>query len=122
VARKEFGTLDEAAAALASCNLANLKPTKRFNSSGSPTEVLFRWEDKEIGAFIRLRAESGEVKFTPSPEMRDYLPSVDKRINVLTLDMDYYTVAAVRREQWNCTEWLQTKIRMIKKEADAILG
>ena len=44
ILRKEYKTVDEPKAALASMMLPNLKPMKRFNSSDSPTEVLFRWE------------------------------------------------------------------------------
>ena len=71
IARKEFKTLDEAKAALAALTLANLKPTRRFNSSESPIEVMFRWEDAEIGAFVRLRAESVDIKFDLDPRLCD---------------------------------------------------
>jgi uncharacterized protein (TIGR04255 family) len=122
ILRKEYKTVDEAKAALASMMLANLKPTKRFNSSDSPTEVLFRWEDSQIGAFVRLKAETVEIKATVPPELLDALPKIDKKINGLTLDIDYYTVAPVDREQWNPQEWLPQKLRIIHKEVDGILG
>jgi uncharacterized protein (TIGR04255 family) len=122
IARKEFKTLDESKAAVASLMLVNLKPTKRFNSSDSPTELLYRWEDSQIGATFRLRAEQLEVKFTVPPELREHVSdNVDKKINVLTLDVDYYTTASVEREQWNALEWLPQRWRIIRKEADAIL-
>jgi uncharacterized protein (TIGR04255 family) len=122
IARKEFKTLDESKAALASMTLANLKPTKRFNSSESPTEIAFRWEDGQIGAYFRLRAETTEIKFPSAPELQDYVPKVDKKLYGLTLDIDYYTAAPVEREQWNALEWLQQKIRIVRKEADGILN
>jgi uncharacterized protein (TIGR04255 family) len=121
IARKEFKTLNESKAALASMALANLKPTKRFNSSESPIEVLFRWEDAEIGAFSRLRAETLDIKFASTPELLDHVPKIDKTMHVLTLDIDYYTVAPVERDQWNALEWLPQKLRIIKKEADSII-
>jgi uncharacterized protein (TIGR04255 family) len=121
IARKEFKTLDESKAALASMALVNLKPTKRFNSSDSPTEMFFRWEDAQIGAYVRLRAETTEIKFPSTPELQDYVPKVDKKLHGLTLDIDYYTVAPVEREQWNSLEWLQQKLRIVRKEADGIL-
>lgn len=121
IARKEFKALDESKAALASIALVNLKPTKRFNSSDNPTEILFRWEDAQIGAFIRLRAETVDIRFSSTPELQDYVPKVDKKLHGLTLDIDYYTVAPVEREQWNCLEWLQQKLRIVRKEADGIL-
>jgi len=121
VARREFKTLDESKAALASMVLANLKPTKRFNSSESPTEVVFRWQDAEIGAFVRLQAETTEIKFGATPELLEHVPKIDKKIHALTLDVDYYTVAPVERDQWNAIEWLQQKLRIIRKEADGIV-
>jgi uncharacterized protein (TIGR04255 family) len=121
IARKEFKTLDESKAALASMALVNLKPTKRFNSSESPTEILFRWEDAQIGAFIRLRAETVDIKFSSTPELQDHVPKVDKKLHGLTLDIDYYTIAPVEHEQWNCLEWLNQKLRIVRKEADGIL-
>lgn len=122
VARKEFKTLDESKEALASMTLANLKPTKRFNSSESPTEVMFRWEDTQIGAFVRLRAETTDIKLSSPPEFQDYIPKVEKKIHGLTLDIDYYTTAPVEREQLNYLEWVQQKLRIVRKEADSILG
>lgn len=121
IARKEFRTLDESKAALATMALVNLKPTKRFNSSDSPTEMFFRWEDAQIGAYVRLRAETTEIKFPSTPELQDYVPKVDKKLHGVTLDIDYYTVAPVEREQWNSLEWLQQKLRIVRKEADGIL-
>jgi len=122
ILRKEFKSLDDSKAALASLMLPNLEPTKRFNSSDSPTEILFRWEDSQIGAFVRLKAETIEIKAMPPPELIDSLPKFEKEINGLTLDIDYYTVAPVDREQWDALEWLPQKLRIIRKEVDGILG
>lgn len=121
ILRKEFKAEDEAKAALAAMMLANLKPTKRFNSSESPTEVLFRWEDTQIGAFVRLKAETTNIKLAVPDELRDIVPQVDKKINGLTLDVDYYTIAPVDREQWNAQEWLPQKLRIIRREVDGII-
>jgi uncharacterized protein (TIGR04255 family) len=121
IARKEFKTDDEAKAALASLTLANLKPAKRFNSSDSPIEVSFRWEDKAIGTLFRLKAETTFVKMTVPPELRAAVPKVDRKIVGLTLDIDYYTAAPVEREQWEPDEWLRQRLRIVKKEAEGIL-
>jgi len=121
ILRKEFKTADESKATLASMMLANLKPTKRFNSSESPTEVLFRWEDAQIGALVRLKAETLDIKLAVPHELQEIVPKVDKKVPGLTLDIDYYTVAPVEREQWNSQEWLQQKFRVIRKEVDGIL-
>jgi uncharacterized protein (TIGR04255 family) len=120
IARKEFKTDDEAKAALASLMLANLRPAKRFNSSDSPIEIFFRWEDKEIGTLFRLRAETTNVKVIVPPELRAAVPTVDKKIVGITLDIDYYTVAPVEKEQWEPEEWVRQKLRIVKKEAEGI--
>lgn len=121
LARREYKTLDEAKVALASLGLLNLTPLSRFKSSDSPIEILLRWEDNEIGAFIRLKAETVNIKLTTSPELRTTVPNVDKNIVGLTLDIDYYTVAPVLLEQWEPLEWLQQKLRIVRKEADSII-
>ncbi len=121
ILRKEFKTEDESKAALASMMLVNLKPTQRFNSSDSPTEILFRWEDTQIGALVRLKAETSEIKMAVPPELQETVPKIDKKVIGLTLDTDYYTVAPVEREQWNAQEWLPQKLRIIRKELNGIL-
>jgi uncharacterized protein (TIGR04255 family) len=121
ILRTEFKTEKESKDALASMMLANLKPTKRFNSSDSPTEVLFRWEDTEIGATVRLKAETTDIKMNIPPELQMYVPKFEKKIIGLTLDTDYYTVAPVERQQWDANEWLLQKFRIIRKEVDDIV-
>jgi uncharacterized protein (TIGR04255 family) len=122
ILRREFKTLEESKAALALMGLANLKPPKRFNSSDAPTEIIFRWEDADIGAMFRLRAETVEIKITNAPpELQDDAKKFEKKVHGLTLDVDYYTVAAVEREQWNPEEWLLEKVRIVRKEAEGIL-
>ena len=121
ILRKEFKTEDEAKAALASCRLANLKPTRRFNSSDSPTEIMFRWEDAQIGAMVRLKAETTEFKVQVPVELQETIPPFEKKTAVLTVDTDYYTVAPVEREQWNAQEWVLQKLRVIRKEVDGLL-
>jgi hypothetical protein len=84
--------------------------------------VLFRWEDSQIGAFFRLKVETIEIKISVPPELQDNVPTFDKKIIGLTLDIDYYTVAPVDREQWEPQEWLPQKLRIIRKEVDGIMG
>jgi hypothetical protein len=120
ILRKEYKSLDEARAILASLSLSNLGPAKRFNSSSSPTETLFRWEDSQIGALFRLKAEQIEIKVALPLDLKYIVPKFDKKLNVLTLDVDYYTVAPVERDQWNCQEWVSQKLRTIRKEIDGI--
>jgi hypothetical protein len=119
--RKEFKTEEDSKAALASINLANLKPTKRFNSSDSPVEIYFRWEDSQTGASVRLKAETIDIKSVVPPSVELYVPKVDKKVIALVADVDYYTVAPVIREQWEPEHWIQDKVKLIKRELDGIM-
>jgi hypothetical protein len=119
--KKEFKTEDESKVALASTMLVNLQPTQRFNSSQSPTELMFRWEDAQIGALVRLKAEKSDVKFAVPIEYRNLVPKIEKQSVAVIADIDYYTVAPVEREQWNAVEWLPQKLRIIRKEVHGIL-
>lgn len=121
ISRKRFDSLKSAKTALALLELPNLSPKRRFNSSESPIEVMFRWEDEQIGATIDLKSEKTEMKINAPQQLREGLPKVDSTTFGLTLDMDYYTVAPVEREQWEAHEWIATKARMMRKEADEIL-
>jgi uncharacterized protein (TIGR04255 family) len=121
ILKKEFKTIEESNAALASLNLVNLRPTKRFNSSDSATEVMFRWEDTQLGALVRLKAETTDITVNIAHELRDEVPKFDKKIIGITLDIDYYTVAPVERDQWDSQQWLPQKLRLIRKEVDGIL-
>jgi hypothetical protein len=120
IAKMEFKSESEAKVAITGLQLSNLNPAKRFNIS-EMSEILLRWEDSEIGAMFRLKAETTTINLTTAPELKQFLPIVEKKIIGLTLDIDYYTVAPVEREQLNFEEWLVQKIRVIKKEAEGIL-
>jgi len=68
-----------------------------------------------------LKAETTDIKLAVPPELQDTVPKIDKKTTGLTLDIDYYTVAPVEREQWNSQEWVPQKLRIIRKEVDGIL-
>jgi uncharacterized protein (TIGR04255 family) len=121
IGRREFKLLEDAKAAVAGLGLTTLKPTKRFNSSDGPTEIVFRWEDSEIGAFFRVRAEPYTFKLTAPLEYAEVFPETEKKILGVTLDIDYYTVAPVDRDQWEPEEWLLQRYRIMRKETDGIL-
>jgi uncharacterized protein (TIGR04255 family) len=118
VMKKHFKSETEARAVLSAMQLANLKPAKRFNISDSPSEVLCRWEDSQIGTTVRLKAET--VELIQQAEQAE-TPTKEVKTPRLILDVDYYTVAPVEREQWKAQEWLAEKVRMIRKEIDFLL-
>ena len=118
--RKEYKKLEEAKAALVALNLPNLGTEKRFNISSEPSEVFFRWEDEQVGSSLRLRPEKSTLEITTPSEFGDETKTTRTAIG-LTLDVDYYTVAPVEEAQWDVSEWMPQRLRMIKKEIDGIL-
>jgi hypothetical protein len=120
--RKEFKTEEEAQEALSSIDLLNLKPGPRFAVTGSPTEVIVRWQDKEFGILMRLQAGVVELDAELPFDLKEPSESkIHKKIISLALDVDYYTIAPVERAQWTPAEWIPQKARLIRKELDKIL-
>lgn len=119
--RAEFKTIEESNAALASMKLPNLGNEKRFNISCDPTEVLFRWQDNQIGATIRLKSDTVGLELVVPREFTEKENSLKRSVTGLMLDIDYYTVAPVDAGQWDAMEWVPQKMRIIRKEIDAIV-
>jgi hypothetical protein len=120
--RKEYKSLDEAKAALASLKLVNVAPRERFGAASEPHEVGLRWQGSEIGATLRLTAESGTIDVHLPPELQPEKPDIHKSICGLLLDIDYYTVAPVERSQWDASAWITHSIKTMKKGADSLFG
>ncbi len=120
--RKDFNAEEEATAALKSLELLNLKAGPRFGVTDGPTEAFVRWQDKEFGVAMRLLAGTHEVDLQLPLELTEAAESkIHKKIINFTLDVDYYTVAPVDRDQWAPVEWMPQKIRLVRKELDKIL-
>lgn len=120
--RRDFKDLVSSKDALNSLGLANFEPVARFGVEEPPQEILFRWENAEIGAVLRLKAESGAIDIVLPPELESSKSQLHKDINCVTLDIDYYTVAPAERAQWDPAAWIPQSMRRIKKEADKILS
>jgi hypothetical protein len=122
VFRKDFKEIDEAKAALHSLKLVNLKAEERFGAASQPNEVLLRWEGAQLGAMLRLKAESGKIDLVLPPELEAEKPEIHKSFNGLFLDIDYYTVAPVERSQFEASAWIPRSVRTIRKNIDTIFG
>jgi len=122
VFRKEFKDLGDAKAALNSLKLVNLQAEERFGAAPTPHEIVFRWEGGQVGAMLRLVAESGKINVILPPELEAEKSEIHKSFNGLTLDVDYYTVAPVERSQLDATAWILRSARTVKKNLDTILG
>jgi hypothetical protein len=122
ISRKDFKSLDDAKVALTSLKLVNLQPTERFGAASEPHEVLFRWEGTQVGAMLRLKAESGKIDIFLPPELEAEKAEIHKSFNGLVLDVDYYTVAPVERSQWDAPAWIPRSLRTMRRDIDSILG
>jgi len=120
--RKDFDDLQHAETALNSLQLANLGPPERFGIASNPEEVLFRWQNQQLGTTLRFKAESGKIEIVLPPELEADKPEIQKSFNGLVIDIDYYTVAPVERSQWDASAWIPQSLRTIKKHTDAILS
>jgi hypothetical protein len=120
--RSKTNELAEARAALKALNLVNVGSRLWFGAETDPDEVMFRWQNEEIGALLRLRAETGKIDVTFPAEIEDLESSIHQTFNGIVLDVDYYTVAPVERSQWSATAWIPQSGRRIRKETDQFLG
>ncbi len=119
---KAYDTLAEAEAALNSLRLLRIGEEKRFGIGPNFMELLTRWEDKQLGAIYRMKAQSGSVSAQFPPEMGMPEESVTKEFNHLIIDVDYYTVGLVERDQWDPVTWITQSARIVLKEAEGILS
>jgi hypothetical protein len=87
-------------------------------------EIGFRWEGKAIGISYRLRAETRNYELTIPPEFpREFnLASTKREMHYAAFDLDYYTTVSIPRGQLVLSDWLESAIRVLKRETDRILG
>ncbi|MBZ5503364.1 MAG: hypothetical protein LAN59_14225 [Acidobacteriia bacterium] len=121
VLHKIFDTADGPIAALNSLRLLGTGTETRFGASSQLSELTMRWEGKDLGATMRLKAESGSLDAKFPPELGMAQRSVHKEFHHLVLDIDYYTVAIVERAQWDPATWIAQSARIMRKEADRFL-
>lgn len=120
--RKEFANLEEAKKALAALQLINLQPMERFGADSEPSEIVYRWEGRQTGASLRLKAEMGQIDIVLPPEIGGETQEIHKSLTGLILDVDYYTVAPVERSQWDAAAWITNSFRLVRRQTDSILG
>ncbi len=121
--RSKTDGLAEAKAALRSLNLANFGSRLWFGAATDPDELMYRWENDEIGAMLRLKAETGKIDVTFPAELDELeTSSIHQSFSGILLDVDYYTVAPVERSQWSATAWIPPAGRKIRKETDQLFG
>lgn len=120
--RRDYKSIDELKAALASLKLITLAPAERFGAASEPYEILLRWQGAHIGTMFRVAMQSGTIDVHLPPELQPEKPDIHKSISALMLDIDYYTVTPVERSQWDPSTWITHSFKTMKKGADSIFG
>lgn len=101
----------------------SLGDTPPFAGRLSLPEAAFRWEGKALGISYRMRAETRNFDLSVPPGFpSDLARSVKQEINYATLDLDYYTTVKMARDQLVLTDWIESGLRVLKREADRMLG
>jgi hypothetical protein len=119
---RNYDNSDQSKAAINALQLLRIGTDKRFGISPEITELLVRWEDKELGAFVRVKSESGSIDATFPPELGISERAIHKEFHHLIIDVDYYTVSLVEQGQWDPATWIPQSARIIRKEVDRILS
>jgi hypothetical protein len=119
---KAYDSFVEAEAALNSPQLLKLGTDRRFGIGPNFAELVIRWEDQELGAILRLKAQTGNVSAQFPSELGMKEETLNKEFHQLLIDIDYYTVALVEREQWDPVTWITQSARIVLKETERILS
>lgn len=120
---KSYETASEPKAAVNALKVFGIGSEKRFGiDHPNVTEILIRWEDKQLGTILRLTAQSGRIDAQLPPDLGVAESSVHKDFHNLILDVDYYTLAAVERGQWDAATWIAQSARIVHKEVDRVLS
>ena len=119
---KPYGSSDEPKAALNALKSLGIKVEPRFGVGSEITEWVARWESKELGATLRLKAENGTLDAQFNPDLGLGQTSVHKEYHHLIADVDYYTLAIVERSQWDPVNWITRTGRNVRKEIDRVLS
>jgi len=121
---KEFKTKKAASDAMSKLKIFNLKFDNLFKIDGNVyyPKLTFRWEGKSIGARIEIRAEKRNLDFTPPQPDWHAIKAKHLEKHGVVFDVDYYTLEPVAAGQLNVSEWLKLSSKLIKKDAEKILG
>ena len=101
--------------------LLNVPEAIRFGASDKLNEFVVRWQGSETGATLRLKAEFSRLEVSLPGETEDEDLKLEREANTLVIDVDYYTVARVNRDQWDPTAWIPQSGRIVRKEVDRFL-
>ncbi len=78
-------------------------------------DVKVTWEDERTGATLGCRTEKRKVEPIIPWDFRSQIKAASSVHYYLVLDVDYYTIAKVQRDQIDAREWISSSNRFVKK-------
>ena len=121
--RKEFPTIEQAAARLISFKMLNVPETRVFSQQGAlkDTEYRYRWESEATGVMLRFAAVTEKVDFNPQLSLADRVAPVSSTRHLLIADIDYFTVTTVLKEQLKVDDWIKNAIHLTNRDTKVFL-
>lgn len=112
----------EAVSLLLGTGLTSPPEGRLFNvdSATHSTTFVARYEDKERGALVRLESEGRKLEFEPPFGLKRLSPISEIDYGV-TLDVDLYTTAPVRRGQFKASEWIRQASHLVRRDVQRFL-
>ncbi len=121
---RDYVSRDAAATGFFSLRLLRVPEDKCFEISDHPVNPQYavRWESDSKGVYVQVRAETRKLDFDPPPEVIGHIEAVHKEMHGVTLDLDYYTVAAALPGQFDAVEWLRHAMHLVNRDTRYIFG
>lgn len=114
---KRFGTLTEVREAIKDFQMVRDFRAEEFGLKPNPpgVDLKITSEDKENGITIGLRTEKRHMEPQIPWEFQSDYDWTPKDRFALVVDVDYFTVSQVRKDQLDAEEWIGSSLRRIKK-------
>jgi hypothetical protein len=122
---KEYGSVEAATRAIVDLGLVKTPVRRLFGNEPTPDliDLGVRFQGDTTGVTIRMKSASAKVNFKPAQELALFgIEPVSKDRHVLSIDVDYYTVAKVSNTQFKASEFLQNALHLINRDISAFTG
>lgn len=116
---KYFEDKELAANAIVSSKLMTVPTGKYFNIKGKvllPSYSIV-WEGESTAVKLAILARDRKVEFNAPSGLEEELPSVHSTKYDVAYDIDYYTINAVSRGQFNVKDWVEQAYHIIKRDS-----
>jgi len=122
--KKYFKDKDMAANAIVSSKMMNVPTGKYFNIQGKVLSPVYSlvWEGESTAAKVTLKAADTKIDFNVPSGLEDEIPPVHLTKYEVLYDIDYYTINAVSRGQFNVKDWIEQAYHLIKRDSKNFIG